>query len=85
MEEKDGKYMFKVNWKSLEGVDDWTHFYFNKDNLQLVLFEHYFKGEKEDPWVAFDVLEPITQKDLSDSDFAYAPCSKPDDAIKIDM
>ena len=82
MEEKDDTYEFKVNWKSVEEADDWTHFYFKKDDLTLVLFEHYFKSAHEDPWVAFDVTEPITEKDLSEDDFSYEECDSEAQQLK---
>ena len=74
MQEKDGLNMFTVNWKSIEGVDDWTHFYFEKGSNVFKKFEHYFKEEHEDPWVVFDVITPITKQDFQPSDFENPDC-----------
>ena len=74
MQEKDGMNMFTVNWKSIEGVDDWTHFYFEKGSNVFKKFEHYFKEEHEDPWVVFDVTIPLTKQDFADSEFVNPDC-----------
>ena len=73
-QEDKGMNLFTVNWKSIEGVDDWTHFYFEKDSNKLALFEHYFKESSEDPWITFDVLTPVTQQDFEESVFVNENC-----------
>ena len=81
MHEDSSNFIFTVNWKSLEGVDDWTHFYFNKQSKEISLFEHYFKTAQEDPWVVFDIMEPITKKTFKDSDFVNPDCKITEDEI----
>ena len=85
MQEAKGMNMFTVNWKSIEGVDDWTHFYFEKESNTLRLFEHYFKDHSQDPWVAFEVVTPITPQEFTEADFINESCPITSDAETADM
>ena len=76
-QEDKGMNLFTVNWASIEGVDDWTHFYFDKATNKLALLEHYFKESSPDPWIAFDILTPISPQDFEESEFINPDCPFP--------